>query len=205
MTHRVLLLCLCCLLPWTARAAGPDSAIVGGQVLRGHFVQERHLKGFAAPLRTTGVFTLAPANGLIWRAETPFAVTTVISPSGLLQSLQGTETVRLPAARMPFLTRLYDMLGGALAGNWQSLEGDFSVTRIGTAAAWRVELQPRKTDDPAMPFRSITASGGRFIDKVAMIRSDGDEEDLAFVDQTLANGPLSAEEDHAFRSLTRAP
>ena len=108
------------------------TALSAGQVLRGRFVQERHLHGFDAPLRTEGRFVLAPGRGLIWRAETPFAITTVITTAGLVQDVDGTETMRLPAARLPFLGRLYGMLSGALSGDWRGLEPDFVVVRSGT-------------------------------------------------------------------------
>ena len=123
---------LLCLLPLSAQAAGPEGALQAGQVLRGHFVQERHLQGFNAPLRTEGRFLLAVDKGLIWQAEKPFAITTVISPAGLVQQVGGDETMRLPSSRLPFLSRLYDMLGGALGGDWRSLEHDFAVEKSGT-------------------------------------------------------------------------
>jgi len=105
---------LLCLLPLSLQAAGPEGGLQAGQVLRGRFVQERHLQGFNAPLRSEGRFVLAAGKGLIWRAEKPFAVTTAISPAGLAQEVGGNETMRLPSSRLPFLSRLYDMLGGAL-------------------------------------------------------------------------------------------
>ena len=105
-------------------AQAEPAALKAGDVLRGRFVQERHMQGFAKPIRSEGTFLVAPGRGLIWRAESPFAVTTVVTPSGLVQSVNGAETTRLAAARLPFLTRLYDMMGGALAGDWQALSVD---------------------------------------------------------------------------------
>jgi hypothetical protein len=195
------LVLLFCLTPWLAQAAGPNEALQPGQVLRGRFVQERHLQGFTAPLKTEGHFLLAPGKGLIWRAETPFAVTTVISAAGLVQEVNGTQTMRLPASRLPFLARLYDMLGGALAGDWRGLEGDFVVTRSGGDQAWTVALTPRKAADAmTMPFAAITARGGRFVDGVKMAKPDGDSDDLAFLDQTLSAAPLTGDEAAALES-----
>ncbi len=94
------------------QAAGPAPFLTTGQVLRGRFVQERHMRGFNAPLRSEGHFVLAPGKGLIWRAEKPFSVTTIITAAGLVQEAGGTETLHLPSAKLPFLSRLYDLLGG---------------------------------------------------------------------------------------------
>jgi len=202
--RRLILALLLAVAPVMAMAAGPTQSIAVGEVLRGRFVQERHLKGFNAPLRTEGHFVLAPGRGLIWRAEKPFAVTTVITANGLVQEVGGSETMRMPAARLPFLARLYDMLGGALAGDWRALDTDFIVTRTGDDRHWQVDLTPRKADDPiAMPFRAITAQGSRFVETVAMVKQDGDSDTLSFLDQALSSAPLTAEETAALDTLAK--
>lgn len=159
-----------------------------GDVLRGRFVQERHMKGFDKPLRTEGGFVVAPGRGLIWRAETPFAVTTVVTPAGLVQSVDGTETSRLSTARLPFLARLYDMLAAALAGDWRGLDGAFAVSRKGDA----VSLLPLRADDPNMP--AIAARVGRFVEEVEITKQGGDRDRLVFTDQVLNGRPLDAAE-----------
>jgi len=168
--------------------------IADGEVLRGRFVQERHLKGFAAPLRSEGQFLLAPDRGLIWKTEKPFAVTTVITQAGLVQEVNGSQTLQMPTAKLPFLSRLYQMLGGALAGDWRALESDFTVARDGNEDDWRLALTPKKADDMAMPFRAIAISGTRFVNKVTLTKPDGDFDKLTFLDQVLSSEPLTADE-----------
>jgi hypothetical protein len=177
-----------------ALAGLPVRAVAAGQVLRGRFGQERHLRGFDAPLRTEGRFVLVPNRGLIWQAETPFAVTTVITAAGLVQDVDGSETLRLPAARLPFLSRLYGMLSGALSGDWRALEPDFVVVRSGDAGHWRAELTPRRADAVGMPFSGIVVSGGRFVDQVRIDKPNGDWEGLVFLEQVLSDGPVGAGE-----------
>jgi hypothetical protein len=203
--RRRLLLGLLALMPFlslTASAAGPDRGVAPGDVLRGGFVQERRLKGFNAPLRSDGHFVLVPGRGLIWRVEKPFAITTIITSAGLVQQVGGSETMRLAAARLPFLSHLYNMLGGALGGDWYALEADFLVERSGDPAHWQVRLTPRQTDDTlAMPFAVIVANGGRFVETVEMTKPDGDADVLRFVEQVLNKAPLSADETTALDSL----
>jgi hypothetical protein len=184
-----------------AAEAGPAlPTLDAGHVLRGEFTQERHIQGFAKPLRSTGHFVLAPGRGLIWRAETPFAITTVITSAGLVQLVPGSEAMHMSASRVPFLAHLYAMLGGALAGDWQALQSDFSVDRSGYAAHWQVRLTPHHTDDAsALPFAAITASGARFVDQIELTRPGGDGDRIGFALQ-IASGPtLSADEVAAFR------
>lgn len=174
----------------TALRAEP-AMLNDGDVLRGHFIQERHMQGFANPIRSEGSFVVAPGRGLIWRAETPFAVTTVVTPAGLVQSVEGTETTRLAAARLPFLTRLYDMMAGALGGDWRALEGVFAITRSGD----RVSLAPAKPDDPAAAqIAGITIRLGRFVEAVEIRKPGGDFDRLTFTAQTLNARPLDQAE-----------
>ncbi len=201
--QRLFAVLLFVLIPLSAAwSAGPSQTLVAGQILRGHFVQERHLKGFNAPLRTEGSFVLAPGRGLIWQAETPFAVTTIITAAGLVQAVGGSETMRLPSARLPFLSRLYDMLGGALGGDWHAIETDFTITRAGDDRNWRMELIPRQSPNQiSMPFRAISAKGGRFLEEVVLTKADSDDfYRLNFLDQTLSTAPLSPAENATLES-----
>lgn len=189
------LLALTPILSPIARATEPGPGVAAGEVLRGGFVQERHLKGFNTPLRSKGRFVLMPSRGLIWRVEKPFPITTIITAAGLLQQVGGHETMRLAAARLPFLSHLYDMLGGTLGGDWHALEADFVVERSGDPAHWQVHLTPRRTDDVLiMPFAAIVATGGRFVETVEMTKPGGDADVLSFADQVLSDAPPSIDE-----------
>jgi hypothetical protein len=166
-----------------------------GEVIAGRFVQERHLAGLASPLRSEGSFVLAAGRGLIWRGEKPFATVTVLTPAGVMQSVDGKEVQRLPAARVPFLSRFYAMLSGALAGDWTAMEHDFTVDRQQDQPLWTIVLHPRSPDDPASaPLQSITVTGGELVEAVEIHRANGDWEHLTFRDQVLSSAPLSPED-----------
>lgn len=181
--------------PLAAQGPGEGMTLAQGQVLRGRFEQERFLQGFAGPLKSAGSFVLAPGRGLIWRAEKPFALTTVISPAGLVQEAGGRETMRLSAARMPVMGKLYTMLSGALSGNWSELETAFSVKRKGDAKkGWELHLTPLETDNSAVPIRTVIAKGARLVEQVEVVKPDGDRDRLVFSGQKLETAPLSPEE-----------
>jgi hypothetical protein len=162
-----------------------QTALKDGQVLRGRFQQDRFLKGFDAPLKTAGSFTLVAGGGLIWRAETPFRVTTVMSPEGLVQEVDGKQTMSLASTRIPFMTKLYSMLSGALIGNWSDLESTFKIVRTGDAKKWELRFTPVAANDPAMPIEAIVISGRRLVEDVVVKRSDGDYDHLRFSGQSL--------------------
>lgn len=197
MTRRLLLALSLLLL---CGAAPPEpGALKPGQAIHGRFVQERHLAGLASPLRSEGSFLLAAGKGLIWRGEKPFATTVVITPAGILQTVNGAEVQRLPASRLPFLARFYDMLSGALSGDWSTLAHDFTVTRSSEGEQWTMALTPARTDDPAAAqLKSITVTGAKFVDAVEIRRANGDWEHLTFLEQALSAAPLAAADAQLF-------
>lgn len=192
LTLRALFLVAAALLLPVSAAAEGIKAMRPGDVLRGHFVQERFLQGFAAPLKSEGTFVLAPDNGLIWRAEKPFANTTLMTSSGMAQQTDGATTMDLPASRAPFLAGLYGMLSGALAGQWQALEQDFTVMKTEADGAWTLQLTPKKAVNDAMPIAQITISGKDYVERVDILKQGGDHDTLTFHDQQLTADPLDA-------------
>jgi hypothetical protein len=201
MMRRLGLAILLCLVAGSARAAEmrPDM-LQAGELLRGHFVQERQLAGFSRPLKSAGSFVLAPGRGLIWRTETPLVDTTVITPNGILQIVNGKEAMRLPVARLPVVGRFYDVLGGALTGNTGPLDSVFKVERQADAAQWHLTLRPAWPDDPALgQIVAITVTGTHLVDAIEIQKQGGDTDRLSFSDQAKTVGDLSADEADLFK------
>lgn len=195
---RLLLLVVLLILPLGPARSDPPR-LQHNQRLEGRFVQERHLKGFNTPLRSTGTFLLAPGKGLIWKGETPFATVSIITLQGIVQLVDGVEASRLSAARAPFLTRFYDMLGGALLGDLGALERDFIVKREGVGDKWRLAVTPRTSDSAVgRQIESILVSGSNFAEEVEIVKPGGDRERLVFSAQRVLADPLTAEDARLF-------
>lgn len=172
---------------------GPKLA--SGQTLHGRFIQERHLKGLTATLKSDGSYVLAPGRGLIWRTENPIQTTTVITPAGIRQIINGSEVQHVDAANVPFVAHFYDMLNGALMGDWTAMRHDFAVNTSGDRGAWKTVLTPLHPDDPiAGMIASIVISGGNMVDSVDITRANGDLEHMAFLDQAVSDVALSGED-----------
>ena len=179
------------------RAAPPvegTTRLLEGQILRGRFEQERHLEGFQTPLKSSGTFLLVPGRGLVWRTEQPFAVTTVISPAGLMQEVHGRETMRMPTAKLPFMSKLYAMLSGTMTGDWSALASAFNVVRTPEANGWSLQLTPLNPDDPNLPIQSIRARGGRLLDQIELVKPHGDRDRLVFLNQKIETARPAAQE-----------
>lgn len=169
--------------------------LTAGQTLHGRFVQERHLQGLASTLKSSGTFVLAPGKGLIWRIEEPIQTITVITPAGVRQIVNSSEVQRVDSAKVPFIAHFYDMLNGALMGDWAAMRHDFAVETTGDRGAWRTVLTPLRPDDPiAGMLASIEITGGTMVNSVYINRTNGDSEHMAFLDQTVSSAALSGDD-----------
>jgi Outer membrane lipoprotein carrier protein LolA-like len=174
-------------------AIGPRLA--RGQTLHGRFVQARNLKGISSTLKSNGTFVLAPGIGLIWRIEDPIQTITIITPAGIRQIINGNEVQTIEAAKVPFVAHFYDMLDGALMGDWTAMRHDFAVQTNGDRAAWRTLLTPVRPDDPiAGMLASIVITGGKMVDGVEINRKNGDSERIEFLDQAVSGVALSGDD-----------
>ncbi len=182
----------------------PQAARIGpNQILRGRFEQQRHLTGFSAPVKSYGVFVLQPGRGLIWKTERPFAITTVLSPAGLVQEVKGRETVRMASAQLPFMAKLYAMLSGVLTGDWTMMSNAFTITQAKEGKSWRLKLTPLRANDPSMPIKEINAAGSRLLEDVEVIKPNGDKDRLIFSAQKLETGTVTEDEAALFNTLGR--
>jgi len=195
------LLFLLLLLPMTARAIDAPAAQVvmdAGKVLRGRFVEEHQMNPTANPLRTSGHFVVAPAEGLIWGIEKPFATSTTITPNGAAQNLGGL----VMSVPMKNFRHLYDMVGGALAGDWQGLADDFVITEKNNGDHWSRILTPRPNGSSTrLPYASISVGGSHFVENIVLTKADGSYDRFVFTDAVLSSLPLAAAEIAAFKTV----
>jgi hypothetical protein len=185
-------------LPANAAPAVEVTPLAKGQILRGQFKQERFLQGFAAPLKSSGTFILSPGLGLIWKTDLPFSLTTVMSPAGMMMEVGGRETMRMPSARVPFMSKLYATLSGTLTGDWEGLSSTFKVTRKIEGKSWRMKLEPMLADDSGMPIVAIELHGARFLEDVDVIKRNGDHDRIVFLNQKLELAPPTPDEAKLF-------
>ena len=185
-------------------AMGPTLA--AGQTLHGRFVQARNLKGIASTLKSEGSFVLAPGKGLIWRIEEPIQTITIITPVGIQQIVNGSEVQRIDAAKVPFIAHFYDMLDGALMGDWTAMRHDFAVQTKGDRVAWRTLLTPVRPNDPiAGMLASIVITGGKMVDGVEISRTNGDSERIGFLDQAVSDVALSRDDARLLNANNISP
>jgi hypothetical protein len=189
-------------IPFAAGAVEAPSGqtiIDGNKVLRGRFVEAHQMNPSQPPMQTMGHFIAAPAYGLIWGIEKPFPTSTIITQHGLVQDIGG-MVMKLPTKN---LRHLYDMVGGALAGDWRGLETDFDITPSGNAGHWQMLLTPRHDGKAKLPYAAITVSGSRFVENIVLTKADGSNDIFSFSDEVLSAAPPAAHEIAAFNEAGR--
>ena len=185
---------------WAIEAPSGQTHIDANSVLRGRFVEERQMGDGIGSLHLSGRFVVAPAHGLIWVVEKPFPTATIITPNGAAQDVGGIA-IKL---RMKNLQHLYDVIGRALAGDWNGLETDFVITSNSNATDhWKVLMTPRSGDKPKLPYASITVSGSRFVENIIMTKVTGNSDELNFTEEIFSAAQLTADEIATFNEIRR--
>ncbi|MCF8467618.1 MAG: outer membrane lipoprotein carrier protein LolA [Sneathiella sp.] len=168
-----------------------------GEGLQGRFEQSRYLRGFDKPILSGGEFFVLPKTGLIWQTETPFFTKMVIDNKGVSQSMEGAEVTRLSFDRFPGLSVLRDTLENSLTGNWAPLE-ELAGSKLHPAdGKWSLRFTP-KTSGPTLPFAYLNFDIGEYLEKVEIVKANGDRDVITFFDQKRA--PIAEIKDAAQKS-----
>lgn len=140
------------------------------EVVRGSFVQEKHLRALPQPLVSTGTFVLARDRGLLWLLREPVQQDYRISASGIARrdasgwqqsDQQGTSA------------RQNDLFLAVLHGDTKSLQRDFDLELSGTSQAWALTLIPR-SKLLGQIFTRILIQGSVTAERVELLEAQGD-------------------------------
>ena len=188
-------LCLVAALAAPAPAQGAPDALTAhlkdAALVHLDFTQTRHLAALSRPLKASGSMVLAPDKGVIWALAKPVAITYVIGPKGLLVVNPDGSQERKGARETPMVAQMGRIFQAVAQGDWQSLEGLFSVSGAGSPERWSVTLQPKPQ---AAPFlKRIRLDGGRFVERIRIDEAGGDRQELAFEHQR-TDAPLTPAE-----------
>jgi outer membrane lipoprotein-sorting protein len=160
-------------------------------VIRGDFTQQKHIRGLAQPLTSSGHFVFAPELGLLWQLRQPFQQAYRIMDSGVALRQSGTwqttDTQRATAEH----NRLFLAL---LRGDSSALERDFELLLTGTPDAWQLILTPR-SELLQHVYTHITLSGAATVERVEVQETEGDIT-VVMLENSQTDDQLSAAERH---------
>lgn len=139
-------------------------------VVRGEFVQEKHLRALPQALRSQGEFVLARDYGLLWQLQQPLLHLLRITPTGIAQQLPDGRWQATANAASSRESRLFLAL---LSGDFAPLETSFSLDVQGSADDWSIRMTPTDTLLQRI-FSYIDLRGGLTLQHIELHETQGD-------------------------------
>lgn len=162
-------------------------------VVRGPFVQEKHLRALPKPLTSTGQFVLSKDLGLLWQLQTPLKQEYRIDGSGIAKRTpQGWQ----PVAQQSASAQQNRLFLAVLKGDSSGLRQDFDLKLSGDASAWTLDLTPRSLMLKQI-FSAIQIQGGEQVARIELRETQGDSTVLRLT-ESQASSQLSDTDRHAF-------
>ena len=159
------------------------------KVVRGPFVQEKHLRALPTPLTSQGQFTLSRDHGLLWLLQKPLKQDYRIADNGIARRTaegwqqQPGQDVAAQQSRL-FLA--------VLKGDRSGLARDFDLQLTGEQNAWQLQLTPHSLLLKQI-FSAIRIEGGALVERIELIETQGDRTVLK-MPQSQAGDALTEQE-----------
>ncbi|WP_241666487.1 outer membrane lipoprotein carrier protein LolA [Stutzerimonas nosocomialis] len=163
------------------------------EVVRGRFVQEKHLRALAQPLSSQGRFVLSRSHGLLWSLEQPLTQDYRITPGAIERRIEGQWRPAAQGQAGPHSQLFLQVLRGDTRG----LQEQFEPQLDGSAEAWQLRLTPRSRLLQQV-FSHIALAGGSRVERIELVETQGDRTLVRLLDQQ-TDTALSAAEQHELR------
>ncbi|WP_417661819.1 outer membrane lipoprotein carrier protein LolA [Pseudomonas sp.] len=198
MSHSIrrIALSLCCLL-MTPIACAFDLTALSNQladnaVVRGPFIQEKHLRAMAQPLTSRGQFVLATDKGLLWQLQSPISQTYRINSEGIARRTNAGWQMQPGNNAAAQQSRLFLAL---LRGDSSGLKADFELQLQGTKDDWALTLEPRALLLKQI-FSRIEIKGGELVQRIELFETQGDRTLLQLPNSQAAAALSQTERDN---------
>lgn len=149
-------------------------------VVKGPFIQEKHLRALPQPLLSEGEFVLARDHGLLWMLHTPLRQNYRIDAQGIARRDPSGWQV-LPSRSAG--AQQNQLFFAVLQGDSTGLKRDFELALSGDATQWQLRLTPRSLLLKQI-FSRIDISGGRFVQRIELSETQGDSTVLRLPEST---------------------
>lgn len=184
-------LTLCLLAPLAQAFDLPALSAQLGQaaVVRGDFIQEKHLRALPQPLSSQGRFVLAKEQGLLWLLQTPLPQDYRIGAQGIARrTASGWQALPQQSAN----ARQNRLFLAVLQGDSSGLQRDFDLSLSGSASDWQLQLTPRSALLKQI-FTVIQIHGGALVQRIELEETQGDRTVLRLQNSTVAEHLNDAE------------
>ncbi|MFJ4065496.1 outer membrane lipoprotein carrier protein LolA [Pseudomonas sp. NPDC089996] len=139
-------------------------------VVKGPFIQEKHLRALPQPLLSKGHFVLARDHGLLWLLQAPLRQDYRIDTQGIARrDANGWQPLPSQSAGAQQNRLFFAVLQGDSSG----LQRDFELSLSGEAEHWQLRLVPRSLLLKQV-FNRIDINGGRYVERIELSETQGD-------------------------------
>jgi hypothetical protein len=152
------------------------------------------------PLVSSGALLFYRERGVIWRIDTPYKATYVITAAGVTQvDAAGRRVSAHSAQGTRGVAQVSKMMRAMLGGDLSALYSQFDVQAEGSATQWRMQLTPNQPQI-AQSIKRLEMDGGDYLQSLRITLANGDVTQLDFTKSEAVTEPAAAE-----RSLLGAP
>ncbi|MDD0973669.1 outer membrane lipoprotein carrier protein LolA [Pseudomonas fontis] len=159
-------------------------------VVKGAFIQEKHLRALPQPLVSKGHFVLTREHGLLWLLQTPVQQDVRLNANGIARRDAGRWQM-LPGSAAG--TQQNKLFFAVLQGDSSGLQRDFELNLQGSAEHWQLRLTPRSLLLKQI-FTQINIDGGRFVERIELRETQGDSTLLRMPESTRADSLTETEQ-----------
>ncbi|MFP3505202.1 LolA family protein [Burkholderia sp. SIMBA_062] len=159
--------------------------------IRADFRQTQTLSAMKQPLVSTGSMLFDRRSGVVWRIETPYKATYVITDGGM-REVGADGRLVAPGGGGRGVAQVSRMMRDMLGGDLSALYAQFDVEASGTPERWRMVLRPNQPQ-LAQAIRVLEMSGGAYLGKLDMTFANGNVTVLEFVRPTPVDAPAPIE------------
>jgi len=171
--------------------ARPAAQLAAAQVLSGRFTHHKHLREIARPLTATGDFMFARELGVYWHTRQPFDSVVVLTPAGILEKAEGSQTLELSADDQPAVRTIASVLLALFTLDVAGLEKNFELSAVTEGERWTLGLRPRGGAIGSV-FTRATVSGRADVEQVVLTDAHGDRTVIDLSAIEYSNAPPDA-------------
>jgi len=178
-------------LPTTTLSAAESSVLdqIGEKisqypVIRAEFIQTKQMQALKRPLITTGQFTYAQSDGVLWQIAQPYHISYVLGEDKIVEIGANGLRKERGLREVAGLAQVGRVFRAVLGANASALHSYFDITvpinsEQSDAGKWQLILKP-KQEQISKSLSMITLSGSQFVETIVITEASGDSTTLRF-------------------------
>jgi outer membrane lipoprotein-sorting protein len=171
------------------------SGLARHTVSSGQFELTKTIKKFGRGIVSTGNFTIAKNEGMIWNTKSPFPSTLITGADFIVQITADGKASRMGTSGNGIFLQIASIINAVFSADTNELAKAFTIDFSGTEAAWTITLVPK--DRTLRSFsEKITLKGG-LADDLQLIQQ-------VLIDESSGNTTKYILKNHKFRDTLDA-